>query len=109
MKSADCGCSDSRGWNLNLNSARKIYASSHWEIHRHGFDERPPLQAAGISSTVGFWKVLLIAGGSREVEVFDSGKRKNSWRLWATERTMHFMTETRFGDGSVLLRGGYPK
>ena len=51
---------------------------------------------------------LLIAGGSREVEVFDpaigrflavSGKMNDKW---------HYMSETKLRDGSVLLAGGYP-
>ena len=51
---------------------------------------------------------LLVAGGSKEAEVFDpasgtflivSGRMDNAW---------HYLTETKLRDGSVLLAGGYP-
>jgi hypothetical protein len=51
---------------------------------------------------------LLVAGGSKTVEVYDpaagkfmaaSGQMSDSW---------HFMSETKLPDGSVLLAGGYP-
>jgi hypothetical protein len=50
---------------------------------------------------------LLVAGGSKEAEIFDpasgkffvvSGQMNDKW---------HYMTETRLRDGSVLLAGGY--
>lgn len=51
---------------------------------------------------------VLIAGGSKRIEVYDprnakfvvaSGQLSNDW---------HFMSETRLKDGRVLLAGGYP-
>jgi hypothetical protein len=51
---------------------------------------------------------LLIAGGSKQVEIYNpqtgefvvaSGQLSDAW---------HFMTETRLKDGRVLLAGGYP-
>jgi len=51
---------------------------------------------------------LLIAGGSREVEVFDPASGKFLPVVGQLSEPWHFMTETRLRDGSVLLAGGYP-
>jgi hypothetical protein len=51
---------------------------------------------------------LLIAGGSREVEVFDPASGKFAVASGQMSDARHYMTETRLGDGSVLLAGGYP-
>jgi hypothetical protein len=100
------GGSDSRGWNGNLDSA-EIYDPS-----KARFTFTPPLndsrfklpdQAALLPAGK-----LLIAGGSKSVEIFDpvsgrllvaSGEMTDSW---------HYMSETKSRDGSVLLAGGYP-
>jgi hypothetical protein len=100
------GGSDSRGWSGNLSSA-EIY-----DPHTGKFaatdsmnDSRFKLPDEAIQLPSG---KLLIAGGSREVEVFDPvsgrflivpGQMNDKW---------HFMSETKLRDGSVLLAGGYP-
>jgi hypothetical protein len=100
------GGSDERGWNGNLNSA-ELY-----DPHTGKFtptasmnDSRFKLPDEAVQLASG---KLLIAGGSKEVEVFDpaagrffvaEGRLSDSW---------HFMSETKLRDGSVLLAGGYP-
>jgi Kelch motif/Galactose oxidase, central domain len=100
------GGSDNRGWNGNLSSA-EIY-----DPHSGKFtdattmnDSRFKLPDEAVRLGSGR---LLVAGGSREVEVFDpvtgrflvaSGQLSDSW---------HYLSETKLGDGSVLLAGGYP-
>src|SRR5271168_1477226 len=100
------GGSDSRGWNGNLSSA-EIY-----DPHTRKFttiasrnDSRFKLPDEAVQLPSG---KLLIAGGSKEVEVFDpaigkflavSGQMNDKW---------HYMSETKLRDGSVLLAGGYP-
>jgi hypothetical protein len=51
---------------------------------------------------------LLIAGGSKEVEVFDPASGKFIVAAGQMSDPWHFMTETKLRDGSVLLAGGYP-
>jgi hypothetical protein len=100
------GGSDDRDWQGKLNSA-EIY-----DVHTGKFSTTSPLnenrfklpdEAVQLASGQ-----LLIAGGSRQVEIYDpqsgkfvlaSGQLSDSW---------HFMSETRLKDGSVLLAGGYP-
>ena len=99
------GGSDERGWNGNLNSAEtydprtgSFAAASDLNDSRFKLPDESVRLASG---------KLLIAGGSKEVEVFDpasgkflvaSGQMSNPW---------HFLSETRLRDGSVLLAGGY--
>jgi len=100
------GGSDSRGWNGNLNSAeiydphtQKFTAASAMNDSRF----KLPDEAVRLSSGK-----LLIAGGSRKVEIFDpasgtflvaSGQMSDKW---------HYMSVTKLRDGNVLLAGGYP-
>jgi hypothetical protein len=51
---------------------------------------------------------LLVAGGSREVEIFDPASGRFLVVLGQMNDKWHYMTETRLRDGSVLLAGGYP-
>ena len=51
---------------------------------------------------------LLIAGGSKTVEVYDPEYSKIHRRRWPDAGPRHFMSETKLPDGSVLLTGGYP-
>jgi hypothetical protein len=51
---------------------------------------------------------LLIAGGSKQVEVFDPASEKFLLAAGQMSDPWHFMTETKLLDGSVLLTGGYP-
>jgi hypothetical protein len=100
------GGSDSRGWNGNLSSA-EIYDPRTGKFTAIGSmnDSRFKLPDEAVQLPSG---KLLIAGGSREVEVFDadtgrfltvSGQMNDKW---------HYLSETKLRDGSVLLAGGYP-
>jgi hypothetical protein len=51
---------------------------------------------------------LLIAGGSKQVEVFDPRMNKFLAVPGKMSDRRHFMTETKLRDGRVLLAGGYP-
>jgi hypothetical protein len=100
------GGSDSRGWNGNLNSA-EIY-----DPHTGNFtptaslnDSRFKLPDEAVQLPSGR---LLIAGGSKEVEVFDPATGKFLVAEGRLNEPWHFMSETRLRDGSVLLAGGYP-
>jgi hypothetical protein len=50
---------------------------------------------------------LLIAGGSKRIEVYDPASGKFLLAAGQIDGARHFMTETRLKDGSVLLAGGY--
>ena len=100
------GGSDSRGWNGNLNSA-EIYdpRSGKFSAAAPLNDGRFKLPDEAVRLSSG---KLLVAGGSKEAEIFDpsngtfvvvTGQMNDRW---------HYMSETRMRDGSVLLAGGYP-
>jgi hypothetical protein len=100
------GGSDSRGWNGNLSSA-EIY-----DPHTGKFtataamnDSRFKLPDEAVQLPSG---KLLIAGGSKEVEVFDPANGRFLVAAGQLNEPWHFMTETKLRDGSVLLAGGYP-
>lgn len=100
------GGSDDRGWNGNLNSA-EIY-----DPHSGTFapaatmnDSRFKLPDEAVQLASGR---LLIAGGSKKVEVFDPATAKFLAAHGELSDAWHFMTETRLRDGGVLLAGGYP-
>jgi hypothetical protein len=100
------GGSDSRGWNGNLSSA-EIY-----DPHPGKFtaastmnESRFKLPDEAVQLPLG---KLLIAGGSKEVEVFDPASGKFLVVQGQMNDKWHYMTETRLRDGSVLLAGGYP-
>jgi hypothetical protein len=100
------GGSDSRGWNGNLNSA-EIY-----DPKTAKFTPGPamndarfklPEEAAQLPSGK-----LLIAGGSKRVEVFDPASAKFLAAAGEMNDSWHYASETKLRDGSVLLAGGYP-
>ncbi|MGA8501557.1 MAG: kelch repeat-containing protein [Candidatus Sulfotelmatobacter sp.] len=100
------GGSDSRGWSGNLSSA-EIY-----DPHTGRFtatasmnDSRFKLPDEAVQLPSGR---LLVAGGSKEVEVFDSASGKFLLAAGQMNQPWHFMSETKLRDGSVLLTGGYP-
>lgn len=100
------GGSDERDWSGELSSA-EIY-----DPETGRFTSTSPLndarfklpeEAVGLASGR-----LLVAGGSREVELFDPATGKFFVGSGHISDAWHFMTETRLKDGSVLLAGGYP-
>jgi WD40 repeat protein len=100
------GGSNERGWNGNLSSAEvfdprtgKFTATA--AMHESRF--KLPDEAVRLASGQ-----LLIAGGSRQVEIFDPATGHFTVAAGRLDEPWHFMSETRLGDGSVLLAGGYP-
>jgi hypothetical protein len=100
------GGSDSRGWNGNLSSAEiydphtgKFAAASTMNESRFKLPDEAVQLASG---------KLLIAGGSREVEVFDPASGKFLVVPGRMNDKWHYLSETKLRDGSVLLAGGYP-
>jgi len=99
------GGSDERDWNGNLNSAEiydphtgKFTAASPMNDSRFKLPEQAVQLQAGM---------LLVAGGSREVEVFDPASGRFLVVTGQITDKWHYMTETKLRDGSVLLAGGY--
>jgi hypothetical protein len=99
------GGSDERDWHGLLSSA-EIYDLRSGRFTTAGSlnDSRFKLPEAAVQVESGR---LLIAGGSKQTEIYDpqtgqfllaSGQLSDAW---------HFMTETRLNDGRVLLAGGY--
>ena len=100
------GGSDSRGWDRNLNSA-EIY-----DPRTAKFSPAPPLndtrfklpdEAVQLASGT-----LLVAGGSKQAEIFDPVSGKFAVVAGQMDDSWHYMSETKLRDGSVLLAGGYP-
>ncbi len=100
------GGSDDRDWKGTLNSA-EIY-----DPRTHTFTATSPLhdsrfklpdEAVQLASGR-----LLIAGGSKTVEVYDPSTQKFSVAAGQMPEPRHYMSETKLSDGSVLLTGGYP-
>jgi hypothetical protein len=99
------GGSDERDWNGNL-SRTEIYDPKTGKFSSAAPLISPrfklPEEAVMINSGT-----LLVAGGSEEVELFDSAQAKFIAATGEISGPWHFMTETRLKDGSVLLAGGY--
>lgn len=51
---------------------------------------------------------LLVAGGGKQVEVYDPASGKFLAAAGELNDAWHYMSETRLKDGRVLLAGGYP-
>ena len=100
------GGSDSRGWSENLSSA-EIYDqhSGKFTATASMNDRRFKLPDEAVQLSSGR---LLIAGGSKQVEVFDPASATFLLAGGHLDEPWHFMTETKLRDGSVLLAGGYP-
>ncbi len=100
------GGSDSRGWNGNLNSA-EIYDprtgkfTAGFPLNEKRF--KLPDEAVQLSSGS-----LLIAGGSKQVEVFDPANGRFLLAAGEMNEPWHYVSETKLRDDSVLLAGGYP-
>lgn len=97
------GGSDERDWSGNLSST-EIYDPKTGQFTTAPSLVNPRFKLPEDAVTVEAGR-LLVAGGSKEVELFDpaagnfvvaTGKISGPW---------HFMTETRLTDGSVLLAG----
>jgi hypothetical protein len=100
------GGSDERDWHGTMNST-EIY-----DPHTGKFtaaaalnDSRFKLPDEAVQLASGR---LLVAGGSKEVEVFDPASGKFLVVAGQMNDSRHFMSATRLRDGSVLLAGGYP-
>jgi hypothetical protein len=100
------GGSDSRGWNGNLNSAEiydprtgKFVAAAPMTDRRFKLPDEAVQLASGR---------LLIAGGSKKVEIFDPASGNFLVAAGEMSEPWHFISETRLRDGSVLMTGGYP-
>ena len=100
------GGSDERGWHGNLNSA-EIYDPSTGKFQATApmNDARFKLPDEAVQLASGR---LLIAGGSRQVEVFDPATARFLVAGGQLSQPWHFMSETRLPDGRVFLAGGYP-
>jgi len=99
------GGSDERDWSGNLTSA-EIYdpKTSKFTAASSMRDSRFKLPEEAVALESG---KLLIAGGSKTVEVFDPAASRFAAASGELSGPWHFMTETRLGDGRVLLAGGY--
>lgn len=100
------GGSDERDWRGNLKSA-EIYDPKTGQFTETADlnDARFKLPEESVALASGG---LLIAGGSKEVEVYDESAGKFLVAAGQLSDAWHFMTATRLKDGSVLLSGGYP-
>jgi len=99
------GGSDERDWTGNLNSAEvydprtgRFAPASPLNDSRFKLPEEAVLLESGN---------LLVAGGSKSIEIFDQSAGKFQLAGGQISDAWHFMTETKLKDGSVLLAGGY--
>jgi hypothetical protein len=100
------GGSDEHDWSGNLNSAEiydpktgKFTSATPMRDSRFKLPEEAVQLASG---------ALLVAGGGKDVELFDPATGRFLLAQGQMNDSRHFMTETRLNDGSVLLAGGYP-
>lgn len=100
------GGSDERDWSGNLASA-EIFdpKTGRFQSAPSLNDKRFKLPGEAVLLASGD---LLIAGGSKEVELFDPMKGEFLIASGEMADARHFMTETLLKDGTVLLAGGYP-
>jgi hypothetical protein len=104
--SVDRRTSDERGWKGDLSTA-KIY-----DPHSGKFapaaslnDSRFKLPDEAVQLPSG---MLLIAGGSKKVEIFDPQSGRFLVAAGELSDAWHYASETKLKDGRVLLAGGYP-
>jgi hypothetical protein len=99
------GGSDERDWSGNLSST-EIYDPKTGQFTSAPSLINPRFKLPETAVTVEAGR-LLVAGGSKEVELFDSGAGNFVVASGKISGPWHFMTETSLTDGSVLLAGGY--
>jgi hypothetical protein len=100
------GGSDERDWKGALASA-EIYDPRIGKFTATSPMNNSRFKLPDGAAQVGEGRVL-IAGGSKSVEVYDSTIGKFMIVGGQIDAPRHFMTETRLKDGTVLLAGGYP-
>ena len=100
------GGSDDRDWRGAMNSA-EIYdpRTGSFSAASSLNDSRFKLPEQAVQLRSG---LILVAGGSKLVEVYDPATGKFLIAAGQMNDARHYMTETKLGDGSVLLTGGYP-
>jgi len=100
------GGSDERDWHGNLSGA-EIYdpRTGRFTATSPLNDSRFKLPDEAVQVGAG---QLLIAGGSKRVELYYPATGKFLVASGQLDDNWHYMTETRLHDGSVLLAGGYP-
>jgi hypothetical protein len=100
------GGSDDRDWHGKMNSA-EIYdpRTGKFSATSPLNDSRFKLPSEAIQLSSG---QILVAGGSKQVEVYDPPSGKFLIATGQTTDARHFITETRLRDDTVLLAGGYP-
>lgn len=100
------GGSDDRDWRGALSSA-EVYDPRTGKFTAisplNGSRFKLPDEAVKLASGQ-----LVVAGGSTKVEIYDPESRKFLVSAGQMNDAWHFMSETRLGDGRVLLAGGYP-
>jgi len=100
------GGSANRGWNGNLNSAETYDPKTGRFAPAFPLnDSRFKLPEEAVRLADGR---LLVAGGSKQVEVFDPGSGRFLVASGVMADARHYMSETKLKDGSVLMTGGYP-
>jgi len=100
------GGSANEGWNGNLSSA-EIYDPRTGKFTATGNLNDPRFKLPDESVELSSGK-LLIAGGGKDVEVFDPASGKFAVAAGQMNDKWHYLSATRLRDGSVLLAGGYP-
>jgi hypothetical protein len=100
------GGSDEKDWTGTFNSA-EIYdpESGKFQSTSTMADKRFKLPDEAVRLANG---KIVIAGGSRQVEIFQPESGTFSVASGTLSGSWHYMSETLLKDGSVLLTGGYP-
>lgn len=100
------GGSDERDWHGTMSSA-EIYdpRTGKFTPTSSLHDSRFKLPEVAVQIVSG---QLLIAGGSKDLEIYDPASNQFLLASGQMNDARHFMTATKLNDGTVLLAGGYP-